>query len=622
MRCDFRDFVIGQHSAAELRGAHHRLVDILRARRPAGGWKISRDDPVAVYVCKEIAGHIKEGWDLARYADDRASVVWLDDFPTQQDVVPLAATHVLGITRASALAEEAERVGDWWHAALRWAALANEVKFSVVTESGDQYSKFLKAAGSALHRVRPDIDCSALDKQRLEVKVIIDILQRWDPADQAVYGPQLEPLLQSEAAREMPTLAMKAIIILKVYPAVLGGDFDAVIASYFEVWMTMKPMIVQAESEDEQTMAFMTMFSLYSLFLEALIRHKSFTWDGVFGPGGNRITKAVQNYNADTMHDTILSLATTDGMGTGPCSIFPILFHWGDLATANANTDIVLSNMRSLKTSAAYVKLTPRTAVNSTFQWLMPWPIMLHCLGRNEDALEFMQEAQIVASKADETWQQLVPLCSMVIKARGDTRESFGLAEESVSLLSKIVYSLVSGDKCGIDALATVNYSPDEFTALGQSTQSNMSTLHGWGCPVWVALAFERFGQSERALAFAAKSLETDMQAGGNPHRWLQSFALSCRGRVMAALGDMAKAEAAFEDALTIVDGHEYWFIEACTLHDLVEKVLRQAGCDTSKAEARLAAIINKIKSSREELSAYLKGRFEGWTGKFEALAI
>jgi hypothetical protein len=30
-----RDFTIGQHSAAELRQAHHRLVEILRASRPA-----------------------------------------------------------------------------------------------------------------------------------------------------------------------------------------------------------------------------------------------------------------------------------------------------------------------------------------------------------------------------------------------------------------------------------------------------------------------------------------------------------------------------------------------------------------------------------------------------------
>jgi tetratricopeptide (TPR) repeat protein len=162
-------------------------------------------------------------------------------------------------------------------------------------------------------------------------------------------------------------------------------------------------------------------------------------------------------------------------------------------------------------------------------------------------------------------------------------------------LLSKAAHSLVSGDASGINELASINYSPDEFTALGQSTQSNMTILHNWGCHVWAALAFERFGQSERALAFAAKSLEMDPAAGGNPNQWLQSFALSCRGRILAALGDAVEAEAAFENALAVVAGREYWFIEACSVHDLLERVLRPARRGVADGEARLAAAVSKV---------------------------
>ena len=615
-----RDFVIGQHSTEELRRAHHRLVDILRARRPPCGWKLSREDAVSVYVCKEIAGHIKAGWDLARFAEDRASVEWLDDFPTQQDVVPFAAAHVLGIPRASALAKEAEAAGEWWHASLRWAAIANEAR--VASESGDQYAKCLKSAGSALQRVEPGAECSALDKQRLEIKVVIEILQRWDPGDQAVYGAQLEPLLQSEAALEMPTLAMRAIVSMKIYPAVVAGDFDTVAESHFQMWKIMKPVVEQAETVawSEFSVAFCTVLGFYPLFFEAMTRAKSFTWDGVFGPGGKRISDALQHYDPDTMHDIIMSEITCDGFATGPASMFPVLFHWGDLATANANTEIALANMRSIKSSAAYVNVTPRTSMNYIFQWLIPWPFMLHCLGRNGDAVEFMQETKIVPSEADETWHILAPLAPQVMKPRGNIQESFGWAEETCVLVSKAAHSLVSGDSSGIDEFASINFSPDDFTALGQSTMTNMMILHGWGCPVWVALAFERFGQSERALAFAAKSLETDKQAGGNPNQWLQSFALSCRGRILAAVGDAAEAEAAFESALAVVAGREYWFLEACVVHDLVEKVLRPSGRGVAEGEARLAAAVAKIGATGEELSLHLKQRFGGWTDEFEKL--
>ena len=137
---------------------------------------------------------------------------------------------------------------------------------------------------------------------------------------------------------------------------------------------------------------------------------------------------------------------------------------------------------------------------------------------------------------------------------------------------------------------------------------------------MWAALAFERFGQSERALAFAAKSLETDPAAGGNPNQWLQSFALSCRGRVLAALGDAVEAEAAFENALAVVAGREYWFIEACIVHDLVERVLRPAGRGVADGEARLAAAVSKIAATGDELTLHLKQRFDGWAAEFEEL--
>ena len=58
-----RDFVQQQFSGNELRLSHRKLVELLRARRPAHGWELNsvdRSEPVARYVCNEVIDHIRQ----------------------------------------------------------------------------------------------------------------------------------------------------------------------------------------------------------------------------------------------------------------------------------------------------------------------------------------------------------------------------------------------------------------------------------------------------------------------------------------------------------------------------------------------------------------------------------
>ena len=264
-----RDYVVGQHSKEELRRAHHRLVQIIRQERPSSGrgWELGAQaqHAVSVYVCTNIAEHVRGAWDIDRFAEDEEAVKWLDDFPTQQDAVPMAAAHVLGVDRTTTLAEQAEAKGKWWPAALRWTAAGNEARsMGDGNWDGERYLRCLKSAVRALQRIEVDKPhqggaCSQLDKDRLELPVTIDILQFWDPKDQEQYGPRLEALLDgSKAAAEYPDLVFHATLSLKLYPCILGGDWPGVGKWYWRMAQPWVELALKTDDEAERSRAMCT----------------------------------------------------------------------------------------------------------------------------------------------------------------------------------------------------------------------------------------------------------------------------------------------------------------------------------------------------------------------------
>jgi hypothetical protein len=55
---------------------------------------------------KCIIDHIRQGWDMANWAEDEPALRWLDD--GQQDAIPQSAARVLGAERTAVLARQAE----------------------------------------------------------------------------------------------------------------------------------------------------------------------------------------------------------------------------------------------------------------------------------------------------------------------------------------------------------------------------------------------------------------------------------------------------------------------------------------------------------------------------------
>eukprot|EP01052_Picozoa_sp_SAG31_P046152 SAG31_NODE_8709_length_1401_cov_1.407066_2_plen_318_part_01 len=248
-----RDYVQQLFGVDELRQSHRRLVDTLREQRPECGWQRSRKEPTARYIWNEIVFHIREGWDTTRWNQDRGALCWLDD--KHHDAIPQAAARVLGSQRTQILAEQAERQGQWWPAALRWAAAGWAARSETSIELVDGVTtdlKCFKASAAAILRVSTESgECSEVDKDGLEYRVIMGILKKWNGIDLATYGHRLDRLMATDVAHK-DVLGMAMFKIMSEhYPAVIRQDYIAAGESIEESFQIYKRGA--AEETDEFT---------------------------------------------------------------------------------------------------------------------------------------------------------------------------------------------------------------------------------------------------------------------------------------------------------------------------------------------------------------------------------
>lgn len=217
------DHATGLHSEQELSDAHRRLVNIIRERRPGRppqhastiqairryGWDHSliSDDRQSAYIVLHLKHHVRAAWSLD-WADDAEMIELLDDFPNQQDSVPVAAATVLGATKATELATRSESQRKWWSAACRWAAIAVSSKQT----SGQKHAKqYLVRAATALESVQPTTKFEQLQKERLEMSTLLSILLYWNPQDLTTYRARCAALTSSEVAQQEPELTYQIV---------------------------------------------------------------------------------------------------------------------------------------------------------------------------------------------------------------------------------------------------------------------------------------------------------------------------------------------------------------------------------------------------------------------------
>ena len=606
------DFVQQQHTAVELRQAHRRMVQLIRERRPKGGY-VEKEDPFSRYVTYELPYHIRESWDLERpdWDTDTQGLSWLDDFPRGQDVVPISTALVLGFERTATLARQAEAAGDFWKASLRWTATAEIAKST--RSSSDEYRQPLLASAAALEKVPPQDD-----KHRLELIVLIRILTMWNPSDYS-YLPRLTPILESHIGSESPEVKFQGIMLAEWWPAIFQGQYDNHAVGLISIKMldcgkesaANIPELTLKNVEAERCKMLCPAMLVVVLWLDFMVRSGRFSWDAHFGIGGELMKRLSKMYTYEGMHDYIVSMVTLDSLCIG--TVLPLLFHWGDLPSANENMDRSLACYRLLASefrTAGHVKHANSFMMSSGYLFYSMW-----LLGREADCLAIMEESGFAIDEIDATYD-LFGANSEFSRLRGapndlDTTDGKVFDVVATSHQTRAFHTLMSGDPRGVEHIPP----PDELVAMGMAglpgRPMHLIVQHSWGATTWPALAFERLGMAEQALAFAAKSLETVLQKGGNKVVWTRVLAHGCRGRVLAGLGRMKEAEAAFDAAMVEMRGCEYWFFEAWILHDLTERVLAPNG-RRAEGQLHLDTVVGKLVGPVVE--PLLQGRFAAWS--------
>jgi hypothetical protein len=403
------DYAQSLCSEDESRTAHRRLVTILRQHRPELspgtetsqamlGWDASSMDLRASrYVLKHVAHHIEHAIRPEDWESDLEMTGWIDDYTKMQDAIPLAVAEFLGVPRVVQFARQAEVAGNFWTASLRWSAAALATR---VTEGQQSTHGLFKSCAAALEHVRPSTAQEQDAKDRLEFATLTLILNAWDPADVPMYSPRLERLQETAAAKEDRENLALSVIILEVYPEACvrqrcGAHTPEELLESVALLKAMRILVNNFLEKEVGSHARRRALSLAycfhcEQFLDLVNDAPGFEWDQMFGQGGSYLTEASLAYDFDSFHHLVKNQHSWDG-NVRPSHVFPLLLHYGDLASANANADRSLQHFKRM--------LAEPTPCGTTLcTGLVMWPQALYLLGREEDAAELLRAAGAVST--------------------------------------------------------------------------------------------------------------------------------------------------------------------------------------------------------------------------------
>jgi hypothetical protein len=597
------DFCIGQHSGEELREAHRRLVNTFRDRRPTHvfgrpgtrGWDSSIEDRRSRYVVQHCYHHIREAC-----GEGGAEIIsWLDDFTMLQDIIPVATASILGPVKCSQLAQQAESDGDWWKAALRWSASALHKGKESVSKS----TPLLKSCMAALAEAQPIGQAERENYGILEFFACQKLLLAWDTTDMATYQPRMLSLIESGICDQDPCAGFVGRFLTVVYSGFATLDkvqwAKACLRQYDE---TLRAASTFERGHPVRVLMLAMLFgNLNRIALFKCAALPEFEWDAVLGQNGCLLTEVSECYSFDTMHERCDNAVSWDGMSVEAATSFPLLLHWGDVQGANANLDRTLSSMQK------FIAITGAEPSGlGTLIGALALPCALVVLGRAEVAADLMRKMNLDPPNLDATMAKLVDvlpaLSAMVPLPMGVI---FSVADMCVSLKSLWV---LANDVAAVDADEFADSLPAPLslaqTGMVKISQDSKPWYHGhWvslSSHLWPALACEKLGLVDMAVAYANHASSDDLSNGGHFERWQHSLAHQCSGRCHASRNRMVEASAAFEDAIEAARDEQCWLLEAVALRELRAHVLQPLG-RAHEAQGRLCTVMTKLRVTEEE---------------------
>jgi hypothetical protein len=614
-----KDFADAQTEPAISRQAHRRMVNMIRTRRPGQfGWNADHTEGrLSDYILTCAEHHVEHGW-LSDWATDEIAQSWLDDYAVSQDIVPLSCASFLGTERVSELAKHAERAGEWFKAAKRWSAAG-------LVQKVTNYSlamPFWKACTAALERMQPATSQQADAKDRLELSTIGLILQAWDSNDMPVFKSRLERLMHTQAANDSVDGRVIVSIMSKVYPEFfaptrkgLGTEEERRFAyTLLELINIYRGEVDKTDvGTRRRTRALVLMFAFnVGPWLHHLAELPEFDWDATFGPNGHLLVESAECYVFDKHHKLCCDLHSWDGH-VRPLMLPALILHYGALQSANSIVD------RSMLTWERFLRQHPPCGMTLTFA-LLEWPQYLHLLGRGADALHMLRLAHCDWASVDATVRMMRARTPFLGDMSVDEGTFIDMHDLAIGIRMLWALCAPEGQGPSIEQVLCVLPPPEKLSRLGRfpagpasSTKKTTHAAHfnAMTSLVYPALVLEKYGQVELALTYVEKALDTDFTEGGSTCMWHQSLAYRCRGRVLAATGEMVAARSAFEASEVAAASRQCWMLEALAIRDLVEHVLEPCGQLAGRSpKQRLAPFVAKLSGKRDELAKVVGQRF------------
>jgi hypothetical protein len=325
-----REFVIAQHSEDEIRDAHRRLVNSLRACRPTDfhgrkAWNNSKhqqeSDPRSAYVCASISHHVTAGWESDKDSLGAESSCLLD---TPQDELTVAAARMMGVEPLTTLASQSEVKEDWWAAAKLRSLCLIAMSVHATDASHEPHKQTLAACKLA----EPRTESEAVDLGDMELACWAAIAMAFDFAHVFANLEEAMRAASSDAGKRNPAAAA-TISLTQGFPLGMAGDLKGMMEANWKIYtdtlhasQTNPDPVVAAEG-------ITYVLTMLSCFAEAGTIASPIAISSLFPR--DMILKWVQSYDYSFHHPYAVVAGNGDFMMWNPDGLWSTLvLHHGD----------------------------------------------------------------------------------------------------------------------------------------------------------------------------------------------------------------------------------------------------------------------------------------------------
>jgi hypothetical protein len=554
--------------------AHTALVESLRGHRPAEihGWLFA-DHPLTAFVQRWAAHHMRAalGDSLAdgTWITNEVAIGWLSAGVTGViDTLCHAAGMALGVEKTTQLAQQAAAAGDHWTAAIRWAVVAQIRK-----DEHGRTAPYVAALEVQIEVIQQIVVCddgdddsaampSSVERDRLYLRALTNILKTWDGELMARYIPHLGSLQQNSDAVDVVSQeddvvsedpALRCLVaFISFLPSWNSGDLDGWAAGLWTVWkVCMQAVDMAANSQKPLIYQFACgmcfMFSHGTMILEQLaVAAEEFDWEFV----RMVMDRTAETYSYSVHSSAITELGSVNYVPMGAC-VWPVVAHYGNLQSASTCCDAIIADIGRLVDAA-----NPEDSHTRIFcACSIPW--VLFCIGRAELAASLLTRTMgMDIAASDESMSLAIGRHAMYNPTQSLTYVKLELLLVDRSLSAEQVTKLLS----------TLPTTPHDFAMqsldLPMETTMPMFNVHCHVAPcALAALVLYKLGMDDLALAYADECLLGDQSRGGDSIASTRIFALMVRAQIFARRmtdaamhdeGEAVKVDAAFGEAAAI----------------------------------------------------------------------